>query len=472
MRLPLYKYVLVVIDYIILNLSFAIALRVRFSPEIDIVNLNQVFVSEEVIIYAILSLFVLLIFENNQLYRYQIFTTRWHQAFKLIKALTVNVLLTLFMCSFLFHFGGRFESRLFLFYFWIILIILFILYRSVFYRSLFLKLQKKGIFKRRLIIYGAGKRGALVKEKIDIGNRWQFVGFIDDHKVRCKENRIHGGFDELKRISDNCNIDTVVIAIDRIAHKRLQELINALMLLDVRIYVVSEKYEILNNTQILEEIDGVPLVEVNYNSRNWYLNFSKRVIDIVLTSIGLIIISPFLLLIAAIIKSTSKGPIVFKQIRIGKDGKPFEFYKFRSMYINNKSAEHEQFVKDFISGNVGSETKKIQHDPRITPIGRFIRKTSIDEFPQLFNVLKGQMSLVGPRPCLPYEYEQYKDWHKTRFMIRPGCTGVWQVSGRSKVTFEEMVIMDYYYIHNTSPWLDLKLIIRTVPVVLFGKGGY
>jgi len=244
------------------------------------------------------------------------------------------------------------------------------------------------------------------------------------------------------------------------------------MLLDVRIYVVSEKYEILNNTQILEEIDGVPLVEVNYNSRNWYLNFSKRVIDIVLTSIGLIIISPFLLLIAAIIKSTSKGPIVFKQIRIGKDGKPFEFYKFRSMYINNKSAEHEQFVKDFISGNVGSETKKIQHDPRITPIGRFIRKTSIDEFPQLFNVLKGQMSLVGPRPCLPYEYEQYKDWHKTRFMIRPGCTGVWQVSGRSKVTFEEMVIMDYYYIHNTSPWLDLKLIIRTVPVVLFGKGGY
>ncbi|NTV46743.1 MAG: sugar transferase, partial [Chlorobiales bacterium] len=165
---------------------------------------------------------------------------------------------------------------------------------------------------------------------------------------------------------------------------------------------------------------------------------------------------------------------------------PFDFYKFRSMYVNNDDKIHREFVKSFIkeakengqdihstdNGGQNGEVKKIVNDPRVTPIGRFLRKTSLDELPQLINVLKGEMSLVGPRPCMPYEWDEYDAWHQRRLSVTPGCTGLWQVSGRSLVGFNDMVILDLYYIDNMSPMLDLKLILKTIPVMFFAKGGY
>ncbi|MFN3393556.1 MAG: sugar transferase, partial [Candidatus Thermochlorobacter sp.] len=167
---------------------------------------------------------------------------------------------------------------------------------------------------------------------------------------------------------------------------------------------------------------------------------------------------------------------------------PFSFYKFRTMYVNNDDAIHREFTKKLIaeakhtnpeisktlvseSGEI-QQVKKIVNDPRVTSIGRFLRKTSLDELPQLFNVLKGDMSLVGPRPCLPYEWEEYEAWHKRRLSVTPGCTGLWQVSGRSAVGFNDMVILDLYYIENMSPLMDLKLIFKTLPVMFLAKGGY
>jgi lipopolysaccharide/colanic/teichoic acid biosynthesis glycosyltransferase len=180
--------------------------------------------------------------------------------------------------------------------------------------------------------------------------------------------------------------------------------------------------------------------------------------------------------------------VFFKQVRIGKDGKPFNFYKFRTMYVNNDDSIHREFTKKLIAESKNGhgelsktlinesgelqQVKKIVNDPRITPIGRFLRKTSLDELPQLFNVLKGDMSLVGPRPCLPYEWEEYEAWHKRRLSVTPGCTGLWQVSGRSAVGFNDMVILDLYYIENMSPLMDLKIIFKTFPVMLLAKGGY
>jgi len=165
--------------------------------------------------------------------------------------------------------------------------------------------------------------------------------------------------------------------------------------------------------------------------------------------------------------------IFFNQIRIGKDGKPFKFYKFRSMYIDaDEDKNREVFMTDFIKNNrtVLEGSSKIINERNITPIGKILRKTSLDELPQLFNVLKGDMSLVGPRPCLPYEYESFDDWHKRRHTVLPGCTGVWQVSGRSSVSFKDSVVLDLYYINNMTPWLDLQLIFKTFPVMIFGKG--
>jgi lipopolysaccharide/colanic/teichoic acid biosynthesis glycosyltransferase len=205
----------------------------------------------------------------------------------------------------------------------------------------------------------------------------------------------------------------------------------------------------------------------------------KRILDIAVSSLGILALSPLLLIVALLIKSTSCGPVLFRQERIGRGAKKFGFYKFRSMQDNNDPAQHREFVKKFITGNntliQGDETAsyKIKNDPRVTGIGRFIRKTSIDELPQLFNVLLGTMSLVGPRPPIEYEVEEYDVWHRPRVVeARPGITGLWQVKGRSRTTFEDMVRMDLEYIHTWSLWLDIKILLKTPSAVLNGKGAY
>jgi exopolysaccharide biosynthesis polyprenyl glycosylphosphotransferase len=207
----------------------------------------------------------------------------------------------------------------------------------------------------------------------------------------------------------------------------------------------------------------------------------KRVVDVVFSLAILVFGLPFYTLIAVLIKLTSEGPVLFVQDRVGKDGRPFRFYKFRTMLVGCSDEEHRSFAAEFIKGRlmqeggVEKERKpvfKLQNDPRITPIGRFLRKTSLDELPQFINVLFGEMTLVGPRPPLAYELAHYKEWHRGRLAVKPGLTGLWQVSGRSTVPFDEMVMLDLYYIENWSLTLDLKIILRTVPVMLFGLGAY
>ncbi len=206
----------------------------------------------------------------------------------------------------------------------------------------------------------------------------------------------------------------------------------------------------------------------------------KRAIDIVFSLFIMSFGFPFFLLIATLIKLTSEGPVLYVQERIGKDRKPFRFYKFRTMVVDSNDAPHRDFTENFIKGNMRSEMDdgsgrplfKLKSDPRVTSIGKFLRRTSLDELPQFFNVLKGEMTIVGPRPPLSYELDLYKEWHKGRLAVKPGLTGLWQVSGRSTVPFDEMVMLDLYYIENWSLLLDLKIILRTIPVMLFGSGGY
>jgi exopolysaccharide biosynthesis polyprenyl glycosylphosphotransferase len=204
----------------------------------------------------------------------------------------------------------------------------------------------------------------------------------------------------------------------------------------------------------------------------------KRAIDVLGAILGGILLMPVFLVAAVLIKLTSPGPVFFKQTRIGKEGREFTFYKFRSM-VSGDDSKYREYLKAFVEDGraagvdeKGCKVYKIMDDPRITPFGRFLRKTSLDEFPQIINVLKGDMSLVGPRPCLPYEWKLYKDWEKVRLSVTPGLTGLWQVTGRSNVTFHDMVMLDLYYISNWSFWWDLKLIFQTVPVILLGKGAH
>lgn len=204
----------------------------------------------------------------------------------------------------------------------------------------------------------------------------------------------------------------------------------------------------------------------------------KRTIDILGSLILIALCLPFCILIAIAIKATSKGPILFRQMRVGHHGKQFVFLKFRSMYVNNDHSVHREFVTRLINKDTGEAQNqgsvfKLTSDKRITPVGRFLRKTSLDELPQFINVLCGDMSLVGPRPPIPYELAQYQTWHRRRLLeVKPGITGLWQVTGRSSVDFDSMVRLDLRYATSWTPWLDLKILLLTPLAVIRGSGAY
>ena len=207
-------------------------------------------------------------------------------------------------------------------------------------------------------------------------------------------------------------------------------------------------------------------------------NFSlavKKVIDVIGSSLGLLFLAPLFLMVAAAIKATSSGPVLFKQRRVGLNGKRFGMLKFRTMKTNCDSADHQNYIKKYICEQKDAAVEpgvfKLTHDSRITPIGQFLRKTSLDELPQLLNVLKGDMSLVGPRPPIPYECDLYDIWHRRRLLsCMPGITGLWQVLGRSRTTFDEMVRLDLKYIREWSLWLDIKILFMTPMAVIKGSG--
>jgi lipopolysaccharide/colanic/teichoic acid biosynthesis glycosyltransferase len=204
----------------------------------------------------------------------------------------------------------------------------------------------------------------------------------------------------------------------------------------------------------------------------------KRTIDVLGGLVLSIVCLPFCAVIAIAVKATSKGPVLFRQIRVGQHGRQFTFLKFRSMYVNNDHSVHREFVTKLINKEERADLKsdtvyKLTSDRRITPIGKFLRKTSLDELPQFFNVLCGDMSLVGPRPPIPYELAAYQTWHRRRLLeVKPGITGLWQVTGRSTVDFDEMVRLDLRYATSWSPWLDVKILLRTPLAVIRGCGAY
>jgi len=204
---------------------------------------------------------------------------------------------------------------------------------------------------------------------------------------------------------------------------------------------------------------------------------AKRALDIVLSVAALVVLAPVMLAIAAIVRLTSKGPALFRQTRVGEEGKPFTMLKFRTMVANAEHAIHREYVSSFIKGKGQPQAAgannvfKLTHDPRVTPLGRVLRKTSLDELPQFINVLSGEMSLVGPRPPLPYEVEQYKSWHRRRVLdAKPGITGLWQLTGRSRTTFDEMVRLDLRYARTPSVWTDIKILAATPRAVVSGRG--
>ena len=301
------------------------------------------------------------------------------------------------------------------------------------------------------------------------------IGFVDDIKEIGREvvaeKKVLGSINQIQKVIKENKVDEILVVLDNVSYDRLLEVVDICKSLEVNVRLTSELFDIVTKKVSTEKYADFPVVDVSSRINNKINFIFKRAFDILVSVIGLILLSPIFLTIAVLVKVSSHGPIFFYQERIGRNGKAFKFYKFRSMYVNKGEDEvRKNMMLDFIKNEAGSG-KKIINESRITEIGKIIRKTSLDELPQLFNVIKGDMSLVGPRPCLPYEFENYASWQKRRLNVLPGCTGVWQVTGRSSVSFKDSIVLDLYYINNMSPWLDLQILLKTIPVMLFARGG-
>lgn len=229
----------------------------------------------------------------------------------------------------------------------------------------------------------------------------------------------------------------------------------------------------------IDQVGSLPMVTLFRSPLSSGARLVKRASDLIVATLALLILAPLWLLVALLIKLDSRGPIFYKQERVGMDGRVFLFFKFRTMHPGVDDKEHREFQKKYIKGQAESNqgdgdrpAYKLRADRRVTRLGRLLRKTSLDELPQLFNVLRGDMSIVGPRPPIPYEVESYELWHRKRLDMKPGITGLWQVSGRNRLSFDEMVRMDLYYIENWSLLLDLKIMLQTLPVMLRAEDAY
>lgn len=332
---------------------------------------------------------------------------------------------------------------------------------------------------KNIVIIGAGNLGTrLLKSIIDYKKNYNVIGFIDDNieidVLIFNNKKVIGHIKDLSILKRQYNIEEVFLSLEDLDYSSLLKIIDEIKINGLKAKILSPLLQIIPEKKLpIERLDGLELIVYSTSEIKSSTLKLKRIGDVVLTSIGMIFLLPVFIIIGLLIKLGSKGPIIFKQIRIGRDGKPFEFYKFRSMFISKgEDEERKEMMLEFMKNNKTQSTDtKIINEKRVTWIGKYLRKTSLDELPQLFNVLKGDMSLVGPRPCLPYEYENYEEWHKRRLNVLPGCTGVWQVSGRSSVMFDDSVVLDLYYINNISVAFDLKIMANTIPVMFFSKGG-
>jgi undecaprenyl-phosphate galactose phosphotransferase len=478
---PVYKYLLLLLDGIIVSAAFSISAALNAS------------LSERPTLYAgiyfALLTITLVVFRMNDLYKRQVVLSRYRQLVLVVKSIVIATVMIAMPVAFVRagYFGP--EGKNFFLDYIAIVLSLFTLLRVIPVKSVLQNLAKHNIYKSRLLIVGGDDTARYVAESLesDLSESFLIVGFLDDYMpvgAPIYEDYCNlGSLEDLDSIVKQTDVNEILIAIDHAPYERLVQIVNGCLQTGKVVRIYSNLLEIVAKKLNVEFYSAVPVIMLSQQAISGWYRYVKRAIDIVLSAAGLVVLSPLFLAIVIGIKISSKGPVLFRQERIGKGGVPFSFNKFRSMHVGTDDSGHKDYVADFISASKKGDHEdtakredikifKITDDPRIFPFGKFIRKTSLDEFPQLYNVLRGDMSLVGPRPCLQYEWDCYDEWHKNRLQILPGCTGLWQALGRSTVSFEEMVMLDLYYVSNMSLWLDFRIVLHTFPVIFLGRGGF
>jgi exopolysaccharide biosynthesis polyprenyl glycosylphosphotransferase len=488
-----FKLLLMVSDAIALTAAYALALWLRFDLLADVLpRKDDVLLQPYGWTLAVILLCWLVIFRAVALYNIRL--RGLDELFRVFKGVFFGTVLVLSLAFFYRKFT---YSRIVLMFFVPGSVFCVFMLRNVlrFLRQ-HLVSQAGGV--TNVLIVGNNPVGAALANGLtgrDIGYR--IIGCVDESGPGRAETSlpktipILGAVTELDRIVRETSADELWIAAPASPRETLEQIVEAAIRNRISIKLVPDACGMLLDWVHVDSLGGIPLIGMRRSNITGLNAAMKRLTDLVYASALLAMTSPVMVAAAVLIKATSRGPVFFRQARIGKNGRTFTFLKFRSMYTKTGDAVHRDFTRNWIeeggsdgnapskllgtappenAGQDGKKVYKIQEDPRITPVGRFIRKFSIDELPQLLCVLKGDMSLIGPRPPIPYEVEHYREWHKQRLETRPGITGLWQVRGRNLLSFDDMVRLDIEYIQEWSFLLDIKIILKTISVVLLGKG--
>ena len=460
-------------DLIAINAAFLAAYFVRYVMEFGGAIPGEFDVSYEdyIPVQVAMTGIFLLVFLLKGMYNLPRSTSWVEEVSASLSATSVGVML-LFAAVSMVRYPA--SSRGLFVYLWILGVVLVAL-SKLFHRLLMVAAWRKSIGIERVLVVGGGNvlgRQTMHSIATERSPATQVVGFAE--LETCEDFgrfRYLGMVKDIPRIVAEYRVDTIVIALPVASHDQVLRIMDHCRRRGVSFQVVPDLYQMRLKRVDIQTINGIPLLAVNESQIKGWNRLMKRVMDVATAVFTLTVLSPILALVAVAIKLDSRGPVLFRQTRIGRDGTPFTFYKFRSMV-----QDAEQMLDQLLTLNevdcAEARLFKMSDDPRMTRVGKFIRRTSLDEIPQLINVLKGEMSLVGPRPPLPREVEKYEEWHLRRLEVSPGLTGLWQVSGRSGIPFDEMVMLDIYYIENWSLGLDLKIILRTIPAVLSGGGAF
>jgi exopolysaccharide biosynthesis polyprenyl glycosylphosphotransferase len=424
---------------------------------------------------VLLMVLTVVLFQVRGLYRLPRWTTLLDEASSIASGATTAMALVI-LYSFLQQF---YPSRLIFIYAWVLSIALLVLKRMA-VRVVRERLWERGLGVDRVLIVGAGRAGERMMQWLlsqpQLG--YQVVGFVDDAvppenwgiatQRRVERPRHLGSPEHIRDIVRRERIDEVIIALPPTAHEQMMSIMAQCRAEDIDFKLVPDLFELAMDRVNIHEVAGMPLIGLKpARIAGWNL-VVKRTMDVCISLAVLTLSIIPMIVISILIKLDSDGPVLFRQERVGRNGRRFICYKFRTMVRDAESME------SMLKESLQLDARLIKHkdDPRRTRVGKFLRRTSLDELPNFFNILMGEMSVVGPRPPVPREVAEYDEWHHSRLLVTPGLTGLWQVSGRSNLTFDEMVRLDLYYAEHWSPWLDVKIILRTIPAILTARGAY
>src|SRR3989339_154066 len=441
-------------DAFLINLSFLLAYYLRFKLLVSIGPERAGSPDQYVGVMIFVTILWLAVFNLAGFYRETKIRKLIDELAKVFVGITFASLL---LFGLLFLYRGFWFSRLLILNAWWISFFLLSVSRGAFY---FFRvfLYRKGIGIKRVLILGEDAIAKALHQKLlkDSSLGYRPVGFVGADPVEIKQSIALNKADEL------------IIASSAVSEQKILDIVTECEVAGIEFKIVPGMLDLIVSRVDVDEVGGIPLITISEIGLTGIKAVIKRTFDVLISFVLLLLLLPLFLIVALLIKFDSKGPVFFTQKRVGKDGKIFNCLKFRSMVENAAEQLSDLQSRSEVEGHIF----KIKADPRVTGVGTWIRKFSIDELPQLINVFIGEMSLVGPRPPLPNEVEKYSTWHRKRLRITPGITGLWQVSGRSLLPFEDMVRLDIYYIENWSLWMDIKILGRTIPVVLFTTGAY